>query len=95
MTQPRRPDEVALFNTLRARPDRPSTRTTIIAICDELGIQHNRAFYLLEKWGGKDWWDYGTWAWGGWFTEQAPQSLTATTAVMPVKIDRVKHPDIP
>lgn len=84
MTQPRRADEVALFAELRKRSADNPVRAhngyigggrAMIALWDELAIPHNRGEYLLQKWTSKGWWDYGTWAKGGWFTREAPETL--------------------
>lgn len=82
MTQPRKPDEVAFFAALRNRAASDANgywggRSGAEAVMQEVGINEKRAFYLLEKWYGKGWIECGTWVWGGWFTETAPQELTA------------------
>jgi beta-galactosidase GanA len=79
VTQPRRPDEVALFKRLRQQtggaPYKGVGSTNMIALWEEIGIPRNRGEYLLGKWVGKGWWGYGTWAKGGWFTPEAPEDL--------------------
>ena len=77
MTQPKRPDEIAFYQALRdrTRSGQSHTRTSMVKIYTELGMPEKRAFYLLMKWTGNNWWDYGMWAWGGWFTDQAPEAL--------------------
>jgi len=80
VTQPRKADEVALYSRLRAltrgEPFKGIGATAMIALWREIGIADNRAEYLLQKWTNKRWWDYGTWAKGGWFTPEAPQELS-------------------
>lgn len=82
MTQPRRPDEIAFYAALRARAAANDGgrywggRSAAIEALSQLGMNENRAFYLLQKWTGKGWIDYGMWAWGGWFTDEAPEQLT-------------------
>lgn len=82
MTQPRREDEVALYARLRAMaltndPEykrQPGIRN-VEAAGKELSIPDRRLDYLLEKWVGKGWWEYGMCATGGWFEPEAPESL--------------------
>jgi len=40
---------------------------------DFIGAHPKRVHYILEKWSGKGWWDYGICAEGGWFTPEAPK----------------------
>jgi len=87
MTQPKRADEIAYYNALRKAADAYTNEDgrrgagswggRRVAICQaqELGIAEKRAFYLLTKWSGLGWIDYGTWAWGGWFCPDAPDHL--------------------
>lgn len=87
MTQPRRQDELDLYAALRqaaedysrSHPDKPfgywGGGSVAFRIHKELGIPEGRAFYLLIKWTGKGWIEYGMWAWGGWFTADAPEQL--------------------
>ncbi|MCI2243267.1 hypothetical protein L3067_01410 [Xanthomonas sp. PPL568] len=83
MTQPKREDELALYKALReaaaTSEDRAywGGRSNALQIIERLSINEKRAFYLLSKWAGKGWVDYGMWVWGGWFTEDAPASLRA------------------
>lgn len=82
MTQPRRPDEIAFYAALRTRAAADESgrywggRTASVVVMRQLGMNEKRAFYLLLKWAGNGWIDYGTWAWGGWFTDKAPEQLT-------------------
>lgn len=39
-------------------------------VVDDLGMNHKRAAYILEKWTDKGWWDYGVSVMAGWFTER-------------------------
>jgi hypothetical protein len=87
VTQPKRPDEIAYFAALRkaaAEFVHADGRTgsgywggssVAFRLAADLGIHENRAFYLLNKWSGKGWIDWGTWVWGGWFTSEAPEAL--------------------
>lgn len=78
----RRPDEIALYARLQAlRATTPRGNgyvgaTRMFQLFEELGIHPKRGWRLLEKWTTKRWWDYGTWCYGGWFTETAPPELT-------------------
>lgn len=88
MTQPRRQDEIELYAALRlAAADYRDAdgnrgngywggRPVVTGLLCGLGINEKRGFYLLTKWSGKGWIDYGMWAWGGWFTDEAPQELS-------------------
>lgn len=69
----RKPDEIVLFAVLRVAHPRGSVgRRGFLELCARLRMHEKRCFYLLMKWSGRGWWDYGTWAWGGWFTDEAP-----------------------
>ena len=93
MSQPRRPDEIAYYAALRhAAVEYGQTDGRAVSgywggnsvarrIAVQLGMPENRAFYLLCKWSAKGWIDWGTWAWGGWFTEQAPAVLSETASM--------------
>lgn len=80
MSQPRRQDEIDFYAALRARAAGNDNhywggRSASVAEFTRLGIPEGRAYYLLEKWYGKGWIECGTWVWGGWFTEDAPEGL--------------------
>ena len=92
-------DEILLYAALRARSKpRPSgvrsygTRAVVIEECERLGIHPNRAFFLLQKWNGKGYMDYGMWAWSSWFTPEAPISLGEIKPDPPMKVLRDLDP---
>lgn len=79
----RKLDEIAFYAELRdAAAQFPRSdgywggRSAVLTIIQRLGIPEKRAYSLLEKWYGKRWIDCGTWVWGGWFTDDAPEVLT-------------------
>lgn len=39
----------------------------------DLGIHHKRAWYLLEKWSSKGWYDYGVCLDLGWLTSEGKE----------------------
>ena len=76
MTQPRRSDEVAFYAAMRTLKQSGSAGSTaVFALVESLGMNEKRAAYLLGKWTGKRWWDYGVSLFSGWFTPQAPLEL--------------------
>ena len=81
MSQPKRPDEVELYSALRLaarQPDgngsQPGMRKTL-QLASEMGMPERRLYYLLDKWSGNGWWDWGMNQAGGWFEPEAPESL--------------------
>lgn len=79
MTQMRRPDEIALYGLLRERhggPYNPRQQEFATHIAAGIGIYEKRATYLLDKWTGRGWWDYGVTLRSGWFTDAAPPLLS-------------------
>ena len=40
-------------------------------------LPEKRAHYLLEKWVGKGWYDYGTVIDGGWMTEEGMKAIAS------------------
>lgn len=85
MTQPRRPDEIALYARLRATA-RAATlsysgapyclSTDVDQAAADLGIPDKRACYLVDKWERKGWYETSSFPPGGRFTETAPEALT-------------------
>ena len=77
----RKPDEIEFYRLLRERAARDESGTffgpghEVMALCDSIGLHHKRAFSMLMKWSQRNWIDYGMWAWGGWFNEDAPLYL--------------------
>jgi len=81
----RKPDEIALYAALRARshtvgsgPFAVRSPGSIYAIKEEaarLGIPEKRAFALVSKWSGRNWWNYGVSLRGGWFEPGSPEAL--------------------
>lgn len=74
MTQPRRPDEIALYARLRAIGDQPG-RLAIEQGARDLSIAPRRVEYLLSKWTGNGWWEWGINPYCGWFEDSAPAEL--------------------
>jgi hypothetical protein len=73
----RKQDELDLFLALRlthAWPPKPE-RPMADEVGAGLGIHTNRVHYVLDKWAGKGWWNYGVSLRTGWFTDAAPQQL--------------------
>lgn len=83
MTRPRREDEVGLYRRLKglaAKHDnkygrQPGIRGVEDAARD-LRIPDRRLDYILNKWTGKGWWNWGICAAGGWFEPESPESLS-------------------
>ncbi|MEN5117484.1 DNA cytosine methyltransferase [Luteimonas sp. TWI662] len=87
-TSRERQDEVELYAALRLAAadyrDADGNRgngywggaAVVTGLLHGLGINEKRGYYLLMKWTSKGWIDYGKWAWGGWFTDEAPQELS-------------------
>lgn len=82
MTQPRRPDEISLFAELRDVARKHDTSygrqpglLNVERIGRELGIPERRLQYILWKWSGKGWWNWGVCVEGGWFEDGAPETL--------------------
>lgn len=77
----RKQSEVDLYARLRAAcvgvnvVAQPG-RATIERVSAELGLHEKETERFLEKWSGRDWWDWGVSVWGGWFTPDAPDRLT-------------------
>ena len=76
-------DEIELYAFLRYRAHHwiPGQRRILCGvhmrdlIRDQKIVHPNRAWYLLEKWGGRGWYDWGVSIAAGWFTENAPRKL--------------------
>jgi hypothetical protein len=78
MSQPTKQSEKDFFNLLRGggsaafqQPGRKAIETARATV----GVPEKMAYYWLEKWCGKDWWDYGISIGGGWFTSKAPEKM--------------------
>lgn len=80
MTQPKRKDEITLYNTLRGQTYTPNARQPGRQVIEEyarlLSMPEKRVTYLLDKWTSKGWWDWGVNQYGGWFTNEAPERLS-------------------
>ena len=78
-----KPDERALAAALLVAHGGPDghLRRQDIALADAIGarvgLHHKRVLYILEKWMGRDWWDYGVTCRSGWFTPAGWERLTA------------------
>jgi len=77
-----KPDErklaVLLLNRGKVQPDTidgESTRTLV----RESGLNYKRACYLLSKWTGKGWYEYGTSLELGWVTEDGAREFAKLT----------------
>ena len=44
-------------------------------VAERLGMEWNRAEYILEKWSRRGWWEWGVSIRSGWLTDTAPQYL--------------------
>lgn len=76
MTQPRRPDEIALYSRLL----NGSLRGVVLSSdvrrkAEHLGIPFKRARYLIDKWERKGWYQQSSFPPGGWFTAESPREL--------------------
>lgn len=62
-------DEKRFFRALMEKRQEPTIGgPNAIEIAEQLGIPEKRAYFILDKWGGKrDIWSYGTNPRGGWF----------------------------
>lgn len=82
MSQPRGADEIQLYARMRRSAARnlvtggkqPGSNIVRNHAAD-LGIPEKRLYYLLDKWTGKGWWEWGMNQAGGWFEPGAPESL--------------------
>lgn len=74
MTQPKRPDEIALYARLRAIGAQPG-RLAIEQAARDLRIAPRRVEYLLLKWTANGWWNWGVNPFAGWFEDDAPVEL--------------------
>jgi len=66
-------DEIEYYAAIRAK----GRGVFADVVADRLGIEWNRAEYLLEKWTRAGWWEWGVSLRSGWLTDEAPQELTA------------------
>lgn len=67
----RKPDEIAYYAAIRAKGRGIFADT----VAERLEIEWSRAAYLLAKWEGAGWWDWGVSLRSGWLTDAAPQEL--------------------
>ncbi len=73
-----KPDERAFAEALRAAhggPFNPAKGRSPRELIPEIGINHKRAWYLLEKWAGRDWYDYGVTLDLGWITQKGWEEM--------------------
>lgn len=68
-----KPDERALLLKL-ADGRSPDVFATDVAV--GMGINVNRAMYLLEKWSNKGWWNSGISTRSGWMTELGKEAAS-------------------
>lgn len=79
----RKTDEVEMFRKVREEfpgsfTDRGQPgRDRLANICEELGMNQNRFWYIVEKWSRKGLWDYGVSLPCGWFTDTCPKADAA------------------
>ena len=64
-----KPDELRLLRELQRR-SAGGQHVYVRALVDELGIHPKRGAYILDKWTGKGWYDYGVSVMAGWLTEK-------------------------
>lgn len=57
---------------------RNTSDETIRDVIARTGINHKRAWYLLDKWGCKSWYNWGVNLELGWFDVQPPASKEET-----------------
>lgn len=48
-------------------------------------MNHKRAWYLLEKWTNKDWYDYGVTLDLGWLTDKGVNIITEITNIKKIE----------
>lgn len=72
-------DEIKLFYTLYQYKDDIDKRMNAIVTYSEMN--HNRLFYILDKWVSKGIWDYGVSLRAGWFTPEALEIMTKNKIV--------------
>lgn len=82
MSQPTKPDEVALMKALLPRgPYNKSYDADLSSwvgagyLGAEMGMPNNRVSYVLGKWCDKGWYDYGTTLWNGWLTPEGVEDI--------------------
>lgn len=77
----RKPDELLFLKLLLARCRRvdnhPPEKPREIINHPEFPLPPKRAWYLLEKFTGRGWYDYGTSLDLGWLTEKGVAEITA------------------
>lgn len=69
----RKQDEIKLYAILRSLP--VLSIDIVEAARESIGMSTKRMEYLLLKWSDKRWWDYGVSPRGGWFEDDAPESI--------------------
>lgn len=68
----KKPDEIEYFAAIRAKGRGIFADT----VAERLGIEWNRAEYLLYKWVRAGWWEYGISLRSGGLTDEAPLKLS-------------------
>ena len=68
----RHADEIEFYAAIRTKGRGVFADT----VAERIGLNENRAYYLLEKWTRQGWWEYGVSVRSGWLTDEAPQELT-------------------
>ena len=71
-------DEIKFYAFLRSALARNETPRAAIGSPD-CPVSHKRAWYLLNKWAGRGWYEYGVTLDLGWFTPAAPSCLGVTS----------------
>jgi hypothetical protein len=76
-----KPDERAfLLKLLAERPRQLAQGPYATDVGVSLGIHEKRALYLLRKWTGKSWWNWGVSLRGGWLTAKGIRVAQALTS---------------
>lgn len=69
----RHADEIEYYAAIRAK----GRGVFADVVAERIGLNENRAYYLLEKWCRLGWWEFGVSLRSGWLTDDAPQELVS------------------
>lgn len=64
-------DEIQYYAAIRAK----GRGVFADVVAERIGLNENRAYYLLEKWCRAGWWEFGVSMRSGWLTDEAPLEL--------------------
>ncbi|MHC1788533.1 hypothetical protein [Solidesulfovibrio sp.] len=72
---PTKEDARIFLKALQARSGQGNAGTAfvrpiILEMAEKYGIPEKRCLFLLDKWGSKGWYEYGTVIDGGWLTDE-------------------------